>query len=138
MSEAAESPFPLDQRRRVRHPGRQRPCRIAISVDEAERGELERAAREEGLTVSAYVADKALAAARHVTPSNVGPLREALADLVRATFHVQKVGVNLNQAVAALNSTGEDPGNLMQYARYATVVIERLDQVAAKISQHLP
>ncbi len=126
--------FPLDQRQRARHQGRQRACRIAISVDERERDELERAAQEEGLTVSAYVADKALAAARHVIPSAVG-LREALADLVRATFQVQKVGVNLNQAVAALNSTGEDPGNLMQYARYVAAVIERLYQIAAKVSE---
>jgi hypothetical protein len=51
---------------------------------------------------------------------------------------VQKVGTNLNQAVAALNATGEAPGNLIQYARYATAVIEKLDEIARKVSQRLP
>ena len=128
----------LDQRRRTRHSGVSRPCRIAISVDEAERELLENAARSEGLTVSAFVAEKAIAVARRTAPPATGPLREALAELARATIQMQKVGVNLNQAVAALNATGEAPGNLVQYARYATAVIDRLDQVAMKVKQMLP
>lgn len=127
-----------DQRRRTRKQGRSRPYRIAISVDEAERHELEHAARSEGLTLSAFVADKAIKAARHAAPVAVGPLREALAELIRATVQVQKVGVNLNQAVAALNATGDPPGNLIQYARYVTTVIERLDHIATRICQRLP
>ena len=140
MSDPAElsSSTRSQQRRRARQRGRLRTCRIAISVDQAEQAELEQAARSEGLTLSAYVADKALAAARRATPAAMGPLREALAELIHATVQVQKVGVNLNQAVAALNATGEAPGNLLQYARYATAVIERLDQVVARISKRLP
>lgn len=86
---------------------------MGISVDAGELAELELAARSEGLTVSAFAADKALAAARAVTSPAAGPLREVLADLVRATVQVQRVGTNLNQAVAALNATGQAPGNLM-------------------------
>ena len=127
-----------DQRRRTRRKGRSRPCRIAISVDEAERDELEQAARSEGLTLSAFVADKAIKAARHAAPVAVGPLREALAELIRATVQVQKVGVNFNRAVAALNATGDPPDNLIQYARYVTTVIERLDHIAARICERLP
>ncbi|MBV9449961.1 MAG: DUF1778 domain-containing protein [Streptosporangiaceae bacterium] len=126
------------QRRRSRHRGTSRSCRIAISVDSAERAELERAARSEGLTVSAFVAEKALAGARQSIPVAVGPLREALAELIRATVQIQKVGTNLNQAVAALNATGQAPGNLIQYARYSATVIGRLDQIVARISRHLP
>jgi hypothetical protein len=84
------------------------------------------------------VADKALAGARRTIPPVTAPLREALAELIRATVQVQKVGTNLNQAVAALNATGEAPGNLIQYARYATTVIGKLDQIAAKVVQRLP
>jgi uncharacterized protein (DUF1778 family) len=126
------------QRRRTRQQGRSRSCRIAISVDTSEQAELEQAAHAEGLTVSAFVAENGLAAARRTIPPATGPLREALADLVHATAQVQKVGTNLNQAVAALNATGNPPGNLVQYARYAATVIENLDKVAGVVSQRLP
>ncbi|HXL92916.1 MAG TPA: hypothetical protein VN969_28645 [Streptosporangiaceae bacterium] len=139
MSEAAESSTSTaSQRRRARQQGRSRSCRIAISVDDLEQAELEQAARAEGLALSASVADKALAAARRSFPQVTAPLREALTELIRATVQVQKVGTNLNQAVAALNATGQAPGNLIQYARYATTVIEKLDQIAGKIAQRLP
>jgi hypothetical protein len=111
---------------------------VAISVDEAEIAELMGAARAEGVTVSAFVAEKALAAARRVVPPTVGPLREVLAELARAVVQVQKVGTNLNQAVAALNSTGTAPENLMQYARYAARVIWRLDRITERIEQQIP
>lgn len=139
MGKAAEGVVSgLDQRRRARRKGGSRCCRVGISVDDGELAELEEAAKTEGLTVSAFVAERALAAARGASPVQTGPLREALAELVRATVQVQKVGTNLNQAVAALNATGEAPGNLIQYARYSAVVIERLDQIAAKVSRRLP
>jgi uncharacterized protein (DUF1778 family) len=141
MSEQAEEGTGTSaaQRRRTRHQGRPRPCRIAISVTDSEQAELHQAARNEGLTTSAFVAEKALAAARRTIPTAAtAPLREALADLVRATVQVQKVGTNLNQAVAALNATGQPPGNLIQYAQYATRVIERLDEIATKVRRHLP
>jgi len=139
MSEATEPhTSTAGQRRRTRQQGRSRSCRIAISIDELEQAELEQAARSEGLTLSAFVADKALAAARRSIPKATAPLREALTELIRATVQVQKVGTNLNQAVAALNATGLPPGNLIQYARYATTVIEKLDQIANKVAQRLP
>jgi uncharacterized protein (DUF1778 family) len=139
MSEPAKARASADtQRRRTRQQGRSRCCRIAISVDLQEQAELDRAARAERLTLSAFVADKALAAARRTIPSTAVPLREALAELVRATVQVQKVGTNLNQAMAAFNATGQAPGKLIQYARYAAAVIEKLDQIAAKVSQRLP
>jgi hypothetical protein len=58
-------------------------CRIAISVDAAEQAALEQV---EGLTVSAFVAVKALAAARNTVLPTTGELREFLADLNRATL----------------------------------------------------
>jgi uncharacterized protein (DUF1778 family) len=126
------------QHRRARRQGTSRPCRIAISVTRTEQEELERAARTETLTLSAYVAEKALAAARRTIPQSAVPLREALTDLTRATAQIQKAGTNLNQAVAALNATGQAPGNLIQYARYAATVVEKIDQVVLRIRQHLP
>lgn len=74
---------------------------------------------------------------RAVPPASV-PLREALVGLVRATAQVQRVGTNLNQAVAALNATGQPPGNLIYYARYAATVVGRMDQMVLRIRRHLP
>jgi uncharacterized protein (DUF1778 family) len=138
MEGAPERPRTGTQHRRTRHQGTSRTRRIAISVNQAEQEELELAAQAEALTPSAFVAEKALAAARRTLPQTTAPLREALADLARATAQVQKVGTNLNQAVAALNATGEAPGNLIQYARYATTIVEKIDQIVLRIRQHLP
>jgi uncharacterized protein (DUF1778 family) len=137
MSSEEETPVPA-RRRRARHQGNSRPCRIAISVDPAEQTELNQAAQDEGLTLSAFVAAKALAAARRTLAPATTELRELQADLNRATAQVQKVGTNLNQAVAALNATGQPPGNLIHYARYIATVIEKLDTIVMKVGQLLP
>lgn len=125
-------------RRRVRRPGTVRTCRIAIAVDDQERADLEQAARDAGLTVSAFVADQALAAARQSAPVATDTVRGALTELSRATLQVQKAGTNLNQAVAALNATGQPPGNLVQYARYTTEVIRSLEEAAVQVARLLP
>ncbi|MGD0560902.1 MAG: plasmid mobilization relaxosome protein MobC [Streptosporangiaceae bacterium] len=125
-------------RRRARQPGTVRGRRIAIAVDEPERADLEDAARVEGLTVSAFVAGTALGAARQTAPVDTDVARDALAGLARATVQVQKAGTNLNQAVAALNATGQSPGNLVACARYVTEVIRRLDGYAARVARLLP
>jgi hypothetical protein len=137
MRSDEEPPLSI-QRRRARHQGNPRPCRIAISVDLAEQTELDQAARDEGLTLSAFVAAKALAAARRAVAPAAIELRELQADLNRATAQIQKAGTNLNQTVAALNATGQPPGNLIHYARYITTVIEKLDTIVTKVGQLLP
>lgn len=126
------------RRRRERRQGTVRKYRISISVDENERRELEIAAAEDGLTVSAFVADRALASARLQAPSHPAHLREALQDLLRATAQLQKAGTNFNQCVAALNTTGQPPGNLPQYARYTATVVRRVDEAASQVRQRLP
>lgn len=139
MSDQAEAAAESSaQRRRTRRPGNTRSCRIAISVDQSEQAELEQAARAEGLTASAFVAQAALAAAQRTIPPATAAFREAVTHLIRATVQVQRVGTNLNQAVAALNATGQAPGNLIPYAQYAARVIERVEQIAEKIGRQLP
>jgi uncharacterized protein (DUF1778 family) len=134
----SESAGPITQHRRTRHQGTSRTCRIAISVSRTEQEELQQAAHAEALTVSAYVAEKALAAARRTIPQSTAPLRELQADLNCATAQLQKAGTNLNQAVAALNATGQAPGNLIHYARYVATVTEKLDTIVTKIGRLLP
>ena len=126
------------QRRRQRLAGTVRKIRIAIAVDEAEEASLVDAAREKGLTVSAFVADAALRAARQNITPDTSDLVNAVAGLARAAVQVQRVGTNLNQAVAALNATGQPPGNLLPYARYAIEVVRRLDEAARRVSRLVP
>lgn len=126
------------QKRRKRQTGETRGCRIAISVNEEEHQELEIAARENRLTVSAFVADRALAAARRQAPKEPGPLREAMRDFNHATAQLQRTGTLLNQAVAAFNATGQPPGNLLQYARYTANVAYRVKQAADDVQRRLP
>jgi ABC-type transporter Mla subunit MlaD len=113
-------------------------CRIAIAVDPGERRELEAAAREAMLTVSAFVADQALVGARHGAPTTAGALREALQALNHATAQLRRAGVNFNQTVAALNSTGQAPGNLPQHARYTASVVRKVSDAADRVQQMLP
>jgi hypothetical protein len=128
----------IERRRRTRREGTVRSVRIAIAVDEAERDDLAEAAGDLGLTVSAFVADAALRAARGTNSTDVPGLREAVRELARAAVQVQRIGTNLNQAVAALNATGQATGDLVPCARYATSVIQRLDEVAARVAGLLP
>jgi hypothetical protein len=93
-------------------------CRITSSLDPEERREIESAAREDQLTIAAFVADRALPGARHQAAApGIPVLRETLGHLIYATGQLQRAGTNLNQAVAALNATGKPPGNLPQYAQ---------------------
>jgi mobilization protein NikA len=138
---AADGELPVaDTARRRRSRSGERPhCkRVAISVDADEYGELEAAAVKAGLTTSAYVADAALRSVRGTAVPLSLPLRDALADLIQATTQVQKVGVNLNQAVAKLNATGQRSGDLLPYASLAVKTISHLDEVADRISNRLP
>ncbi|MBO0822095.1 MAG: hypothetical protein J2P26_14755, partial [Nocardiopsaceae bacterium] len=95
-------------------------------------------AGENGLTVSAFVADRALASARRQAPAVPVPLREAMRDLNRATAQLQRAGANFNQAVAGFNATGQPPGNLLQYARYTASVARRVREAADRVQRQLP
>ena len=57
-----------------------------------------------------------LAAARSGTGLGESPVQDALGEFIRAAGLVQRIGVNLNQAVAKLNATGQRSGNLLPYA----------------------
>ena len=65
----------------------------------------------------AYAAQAALTAAANGDPvSGQEPLALVLTELMRAAGLVRRIGVNLNQAVAKLNATGQPAGNLPAYA----------------------
>jgi hypothetical protein len=114
-----------------------RPRRVEFSLTEEESGDLDAAAARAGLARGAYAAEAALSVARGVACPANSSLREALAEFIRAAGLVRRIGVNLNQAVAKLNATGQRSGDLLPYAVACLRQAERLDAVAEQIRRRL-
>jgi hypothetical protein len=122
-------------RRARQQPGRHH--RVHFSLTEQEFAALEDAAGRAGLARGAFAAQVVLA---HVNGSAAGPEapdREALRELVRAAGLVRRIGVNLNQAVTRLNTTGQRSGDLLWYARASMRRVEHLDEVAEQVRKAL-
>jgi hypothetical protein len=86
----------------------------------------------------AYAADATLAAARGVPDRTSSPLREVLGELTAATGLVRRIGINLNQAVAKLNATGQRSEDLLPSAQFCATVIARLDETAEQVRRSIP
>jgi hypothetical protein len=110
---------------------------VEFSLTEAEYADMRAASARAGLAVGAYAAEAALAVARGVTSPADAPLREALGEFVRAAGLVRRIGVNLNQAVARLNATGQRSGDLLPYAAACLRRADRLDEAAEVIRRRL-
>lgn len=111
--------------------------RVEFCLNGEEFAAVERAARRAGLARGAYAAQATVAAARGRGISADSPLREALGEFIRASGLVRRVGVNLNQAVAKLNATGQSSENLLPYAVECLRKAEGLDAVAEEIRKAL-
>jgi hypothetical protein len=123
--------------RRTRQAAR-RLRRVEFTLTEEEYGELDAAAARAGLARGAYAAQATLAMARGGTSRAGVPVREALTELIRCAGLVRRAGVNLNQAVAKLNATGEPSGELVPYAAESIRRARRLDAVAEELRRRLP
>ncbi|GAA1276695.1 hypothetical protein Psi02_00300 [Planotetraspora silvatica] len=124
------------QRRRERQ-AVPRPYVVKFVLTEQEYADFRAAAERLGLAQGAYAAEASLAAARMANPPMPDPLREALIELMQASGQVRRIGVNLNQAVAALNATGADPGNLLPYAAACVRAVQRLDGIAEAVRKRI-
>jgi hypothetical protein len=122
--------------RRSRQPGR-RLRRVEFTLTDEEFGELNAAAARAGLARGAYAAEATLSVARGLTSSADSAFREALGEFVRAAGLIRRIGVNLNQAVAKLNATGQRSGDLLPYAAESVRRAERLDAAAEEIRKRL-
>jgi hypothetical protein len=120
------------QRRRSRQ-GTRRPRSVRVCLSEAEHAEVAGAASRAGLAQGAYAAEAVLAAARGVMITPDAALREILSRLDRAIIQVRRVGVNLNQAVAALHATGQPAGDLVPYAALSVRTAGRLEAIAVEL-----
>lgn len=130
----------IDQTRRCRthrahRPGRN--WRITIAYDVDELTAVRAAATAAGLTPTGYVAEAALAAATGATPPMAQPLREVLLELIAARTQVRRFGVNVNQAVRELNSTGTAPEWLDNAVALTSRAVVRLDEATAQVGRHL-
>jgi hypothetical protein len=81
----------------------------------------------------AYAAYATLAAARGMVNPAESPFRQALTELIRAAGLVRRIGVNLNQAVAKLNATGQRSADLLPYAAESLRRAERLESTDINI-----
>ena len=114
-----------------------RPYRVHISLTAQEFAALEAAAGRAGLSRGAYAAQVVLAAAGGTAAGPDAPARAALRELIRASGLARRIGVNLNQAVAKLNATGQRSGDLLPYARESTRRAARLDAAAEQVRKAL-
>jgi hypothetical protein len=112
--------------------------RIEISLTSEEFAALDQAASRAALSRGAYTARAALAAARGGHGQDSALLREALAELIRSAGLARRAGVNLNQAVAKLNATGQPPGDLLPWAQETMRRAHRLDAAAEEVRKRLP
>lgn len=123
-------------RRRGRGPsGRVRSVRFGLTEEEYR--EVRAAAEHAGLAQGAYAACATLAAARGMVNPAQSPFRQALTELIRAATLVRRIGVNLNQAVAKLNATGQRSADLLPYAAESLRRAERLDAAAEAVRRRL-
>jgi len=127
---------PGPSRRRARQAVR-RSRTIRFDLTEAEFGEIRDAAQQAGLAKGAFAARAALAIARGGGLPDDCPLRQALGEFIRAAGLVRRIGVNLSQAVAKLNATGQRSGDLRPYAAESLRRVHLLDQAADELRRQL-
>ena len=120
-----------------------RPRRISPSFTDAEHGEVLAAASRAGLTPTGYSAVATLAAARGeagtgpAVREQVEALAQLQAELFDARTAVVRTGTNLNQAVAALNATGEAPVWLAHAVQRCTRALTVMDELAAWVHRRV-
>ena len=115
-----------------------RPHLVKFFLTDEELADLSAAARRARLARGAFAAEAALAAARSAAMPGDSPLRDALVELMRAAGLARRIGVNLNQAVARLNSTGQLGEDLTPAAQMCSRVIQRLDEAAEQVRRSIP
>jgi hypothetical protein len=115
-----------------------RPHLVKFFLADDELAELSDAASRVGLAKGAFAAEAALAAARGSTDPIGSLLPDVLVELMRATGLVCRIGVNLNQAVARLNATGQRGEDLGPAAQMCSRVIRRLDDAAEQVRRSIP
>nr|BAD80779.1 hypothetical protein [Streptomyces noursei] len=98
---------PQPTRRRARNASAPRAKRVNLSFNESEYKILKLAAKHDNLSPGAYAARTTLAVARGELIPLPADYRDRLRTLAHARVAVNRIGNNLNQIAAALNSDAE-------------------------------
>jgi hypothetical protein len=116
-------------------PGRRNALKVLY--DDVEVASVRAAAQAAGLTPTGFVASAGLT----VAGSGVAPVTSAdralLAELLQARTALRRYGVNLNQAVAALNSGAGAPVWLLQAVSGCARASDRMDQATVVLTRRL-
>jgi hypothetical protein len=107
VGDEAEASSRVVRHRRHRFPARDRV--VKVRYDDHEHAALAAAAERAGLTVVGFLAGAGLSVAGQGPPPSQAADRELLAELLRLRLAIRRHAVNVNQAVAALHSTGDAP-----------------------------
>jgi hypothetical protein len=110
---------------------------VTVRLSDAEFAAITTAANRAGLALAAWLSRAGMDAAEHRAAPVSEVQREALAELIRAAEMVRRAGVNLNQAVARLHSTGVPGPDLGPAAEYCRRVVRHVDQAAEAVSRRL-
>ncbi|MGI8632815.1 MAG: hypothetical protein ACR2NA_09780 [Solirubrobacterales bacterium] len=118
-----------------RFPGRRNALKVLY--DDVEVASVRAAAQLAGLTPTGYVAAAGLTlSGAGVTPATSAD-RALLAELLQGRTALGRYGVNLNQAVAALNSGAAAPVWLLQAVSGCARASERMDRASVVLSRRL-
>jgi len=138
---ANDEALPIDdgaeERGSGRHRSHGRPSRerrVNLRLSEDEYAALSDAAATAGLTPAGFATEAALAAARGEGMPEHRTLRALLLELMAARTQVRRYGVNVNQAVAQLQATGEAPGWLDRAAGGADRGVARVEAAAGEVA----
>jgi hypothetical protein len=118
--------------RRHRFPARDRV--VKVRYDDREHALLAVAADRAGLTVAGFLAGAGLSVAGQGPPPSQAADRELLAELVQLRLVIRRYAVNVNQAVAALHSTGEAPAWLSRAVAGADRAVVSADAATRRVT----
>ena len=124
----------------VRHRQHRFPARdrvVKARYDEPEFTALAQAAARAGLTPSGFLAVAGLAAAGQGPGPSQNADRELLAELLHLRTAIRRYAVNVNQAVAALHSTGDAPVWLGRAVAGADRAVASADEATSRVARRL-
>ena len=124
----------------VRHRQHRFPARdrvVKARYDEQEHTALAQAAARSGLTPSGFLALAGLAAAGQGPGPSQTADRELLTELLHLRTAIRRYAVNVNQAVAALHSTGNAPIWLSRAVAGADRAVASADEATSRVARRL-
>jgi hypothetical protein len=128
----AEAASRVVRHRRHRFPARDKV--VKVRYDDRELAVLAAAADRAGLTVAGFLAGAGLSVAGQGPPPSQAADRELLAELLRLRLAIRRYAVNVNQAVAALHSTGQAPVWLSRAVAGADRAVASADAATRRVT----